>query len=70
MNKDIPRNYHNVADLKAAIKQKQSRYETSSLSSVEERKLLQEIDKLKSLIPTMENMGNVEPELNKARARR
>lgn len=43
--KNIPRNYNTYDDLQHAIHDKQTRYETSSMSTnAEERKLLREID--------------------------
>ena len=53
LNKTIPRNYHNEIDLKQAIAQKQNKYETTSLNTQEERQLLADIDKLKTLFPAM-----------------
>ena len=63
LNRNIPRNYHNEADLKQAINDKQHRYETKSLSNQEEKKLLTEIDNLKKLIPDMKVLSGIEPDL-------
>lgn len=66
----IPRNYHTAEDLKQAINEKQNRYETKSLSNQEEKKLLQEIDKLKGLVPDMKILSTIEPKIQSLRAER
>ena len=60
----IPRNYHNEQDLTQAIKEKQKKYETSSMSSVEEKKLLKDIDFLKKALPDMQKLSLITPQLN------
>ena len=65
--KNIPRNYHTVKDLQQAIKEKQTKYETSSIANTEEKKLLREIDALKKAIPDMKKWELLEPELAKIR---
>jgi hypothetical protein len=45
--KNLPQNCRNEKDIKKEIKEKRRRYEHSSLSSVEEKKILKEIDFLK-----------------------
>lgn len=45
--KNLPANCRNEKDLKKEIKEKRRKYEHSSLSSVEEKKILREIDLLK-----------------------
>ena len=62
--KNIPRNYHNEQDLTQAIKEKQKKYETSSMSSVEEKKLLKDIDFLKKALPDMQKLSLITPQLN------
>ena len=59
--KNIPRNYHNEQDLAQAIKEKQKKYETSSMSSVEEKKLLKDIDFLKKSLPDMQKLSQITP---------
>jgi uncharacterized coiled-coil DUF342 family protein len=49
----IPRNYHNVDDLQQAIKQKKKQYETTSMSNQDEKRLLQEVEKLERSLPDM-----------------
>ena len=61
--KNIPRNYHTEKDVKQAIKEKQSKYETSSMSSNDEKKLLKDIDALKKALPDMSKLTIIEPEL-------
>ena len=70
LNKNIPRNYHTEDDLKQAIAQKQNRYETTSLKTQEERQLLADIDKLKTLFPLMKQLQAIEPKLNGHRKRK
>lgn len=65
--KNIPRNYHTEKDVKQAIKEKQSKYETSSMSSNEEKKLLKDIDALKKALPDMSKLTVIEPELAQIR---
>ena len=64
---NIPRNYHNKDDLQQAIKQKKKQYETTSMSNQDEKRLLQEIDKLERALPDMEKLSAIEPELAKIR---
>jgi len=61
--RNIPRNYQNEADVKQAIKEKQKKYETTSMSSVDEKKLLKDIDALKKALPDMEKLAQIQPEL-------
>lgn len=68
--KTIPRNYHTPEDLRQAIKGKQQRYETSSMSNAEEKRLLRDIDALKKGVPDMEKLGTIEPELTQIREKR
>lgn len=70
LNKNIPRNYHTVKDLQEAIKDKQMRYETSSIANTEEKKLLKEIDALKKAIPDMKKWELLEPELAKIKEKK
>lgn len=63
----IPRNYHNKDDLQQAIKAKKKQYETTSMSNQDEKRLLQEIDKLERALPDMENLSSIEPDLAKIR---
>lgn len=67
---NFPRNHHSVADLQQAIKEKGKRYETTTMSSQEEKKLLREIDQLKAALPAMEELGPIEPQLAKLREER
>lgn len=67
---NFPRNYHSVADLQQAIKEKGKRYETTTMSSQDEKKLLREIDQLKLALPAMEEIGPIEPQLVKLREER
>jgi len=64
---NVPRNYHNKDDLLQAIKQKKKQYETTSMSNQDEKRLLQEIDKLERALPDMEKLSTIEPELAKIR---
>ena len=61
--KNIPRNYHTYTDLENAIREKQEKYETSSMTNEQERKLLREIDQLKKGLPDMKKLEVLEPEL-------
>jgi predicted nucleic acid-binding Zn-ribbon protein len=63
----IPRNYHNEDDLNQAIKQKKKQYETTSMSNQDEKRLLQEIDKLERALPDMKKLSAIEPELAQIR---
>lgn len=64
---NVPRNYHNKDDLQQAIKQKKKQYETTSMSNADEKRLIQEIDKLERALPDMEKLSTIEPELAKIR---
>lgn len=68
--KNIPRNYHNEADLKQAIKDKTRKHETTSLSNQDEKTLLRDIDLLKKAMPDMKKLSEIEPELQKIREER
>lgn len=61
--KNVPRNYHTQEDLEQAIREKQQRYETSSLANAEERRLLRDIDALRRAQPDMKKLEVIEPEL-------
>lgn len=63
--KQVPRNYHTLADLEQAIKEKQTKYETSSLSNKDEKALLKDIDVLKRALPEMRKLQEIEPEMVK-----
>lgn len=63
----MPRNYHTLADLEQAIKEKQNKYETSSLSNKDEKALLKDIDTLKRALPEMRKLQDIEPEMVKIR---
>lgn len=65
--KQVPRNYHNLADLEGAIKDKQRKYETSSMTNKDEKALLKDIDNLKRALPEMKKLKIIEPELVKIR---
>lgn len=68
--RSVPRNYQNEKDLAQAIKEKQTRYETTSLNSNEEKLLLKDIDKLKKALPEMKKLTSIDPELVKIRDER
>lgn len=68
--KSVPRNYQNEADLVQAIKEKQTKYETTSLSQNDEKNLLKDIDKLKRALPDMRKLSAIDPELVKIREER
>lgn len=68
--KNIPRNYHNQDDLQQAIQEKQQRYETSSMSNAEEKRLLRDIDALKKALPEMKKLALIEPELAQIREKK
>ena len=68
--KTVPRNYHTLADLEQAIKEKQQKYETSSMSNKDENALLKDIDTLKRALPEMKKMSAIEPELLQLRDER
>ena len=67
---NIPRNYHNIKDLKQAIKQKQTSYETATMNNNEEKQLLKDIDQLKKAVPDMEKLSTIEPELSEIKEKR
>jgi len=46
-----------------AIKDKQKKYETTSLSNNDEKNLLKDIDKLKKALPEMKRLTIIDPEL-------
>lgn len=56
-------NYKTEQDMAKAIKEKQTRYETSSMSNQDEKALLREIDLLKRALPDMKDLGGIDPEL-------
>ena len=62
---NIPRNYHNADDVNQAIKEKKRKYETTSLTSQEEKRLLKEIENLQKSLPDMAKLSELEPELKK-----
>jgi uncharacterized coiled-coil DUF342 family protein len=65
--KSCPRNYQNEKDLQSAIKEKQRKYETSSMSNKDEKALLKDIDTLKKALPEIMKLSVIEPELQKIR---
>ena len=65
--RSCPRNYQNEKDLQAAIKEKQTKYETSSMSNKDEKNLLKDIDTLKRALPEIMKLSVIEPELQKIR---
>lgn len=62
---NIPRNYHTADDVNQAIKAKKKLYETTSMSSQEEKRLLKEIENLQKSLPDMQKLSELEPELKK-----
>jgi uncharacterized coiled-coil DUF342 family protein len=68
--RSVPRNYQTESDLAHAIKDKQVKYETTSLSTNEEKLLLKDIDKLKKALPDMKKLTSIDPELIKIRDER
>ena len=67
--KNIPRgsNYRDEQEMAKAIKEKQTKYETSSMSNQEEKALLREIDQLKKALPDIKALSKIEPELQAIR---
>ena len=65
--KNIPRNYQKEEDIHLAIQEMQVKYETSSMSNAEEKKLLKDIDFLKKAVPDMKKLWEIEPQLVKIR---
>ena len=67
--KEVPRNYQNEDDVKAAIKEKERKYESGiNITSQEEKKLIIEIEILKKALPDMQKLTLIDPQLNKYRA--
>ena len=67
--KNMPRgsNYRDEQEMAKAIKEKQTKYETSSMSNQEEKALLREIDQLKKALPDIKALSKIEPELQAIR---
>lgn len=61
--RNCPRNYTNEKELQHAIKDKQKKYETTSMSSNDEKALLKDIDTLKKALPEIMKLSVIDPEL-------
>ena len=64
LSKNLPRGFNTERELEQAIKEKKRRYETSSMSNVEEKALLKEIDSLKKALPDLKKLSEVDPVIN------
>ena len=69
MKTKMPRgnNYRDETEMAKAIKEKQQKYETSSMSNQDEKALLREIDQMKKALPDMKELSIIEPQLQKIR---
>jgi len=65
LKKQMHRDYKNLDEIKDAIKNIESRLETTSLSMQEEKKLIRELETLKNSVPAAERFAAIKPEVKK-----
>lgn len=63
--KQMPPYVKNLQDVEEKIKEKQKRYETSTMSAQEEKKIIQEIDQLKKARPSASKITEIKAKIDK-----
>ena len=64
LSKNLPRGFNTEREVEYAIKEKKRKYETSSMSNIEEKTLLKEIDSLKKALPDLKKLSEIDPVIN------